>query len=89
MWSTAASANANANLLTTKQQLLALEKLGALPTTAANEVRNIVAEGIADKFGEPYRNFPFAREGTEIRRDAVPNQCSLRKSVEGFVANAW
>lgn len=69
-------------------QLLALEKLGALPTPAADEVRNIVAEGIADKFGEPYRNFPCAREGIEIRRDAVPKQCSLRRSVEGFVANA-
>ncbi|KAG6367152.1 hypothetical protein INS49_001336 [Diaporthe citri] len=69
-------------------QLLGLEKLGALPTTAADEVRNIIAEGIADKFGETYRTFPCAREGTEIRRDAVPKQCSLRKSVEGFVAEA-
>ncbi|KAL2283954.1 hypothetical protein FJTKL_09202 [Diaporthe vaccinii] len=69
-------------------QLLALEKLGALPTPAADEVRNIIAEGIADKFGETYRTFPCARLGTEIRRDAVPKQCALRKSVEGFVAEA-
>lgn len=75
-------------LLTTKQQLLALEKLGVLPTPAADEVRNIIAEGIADKFGETYRTFPCARLGTEIRRDAVPKQCALRKSVEGFVAEA-
>lgn len=84
-----ATATATANLLTTKQQLLALEKLGALPTDAADEVRNIVAEGIADKFSQPYRSFPCAREGTEIRRDAVPKRCALRTSVEGLVANAW
>lgn len=76
------------SLLTTKQQLLALEKLGALPTPAADEVRNIIAEGIADKFGETYRTFPCAREGIEIRRDVVPKQCALRKSVQGFVAEA-
>ncbi|KAI7774263.1 hypothetical protein LA080_009013 [Diaporthe eres] len=70
------------------ETLLALEKLGALPTPAADEVRNIIAEGIADKFGETYRTFPCARLGTEIRRDAVPKQCALRKSVEGFVAEA-
>ncbi|KKY32253.1 hypothetical protein UCDDA912_g07794 [Diaporthe ampelina] len=69
-------------------QLLALEKLGALPTHAADEVRNIVAEGIADKFGESYRTFPCAREGIEIRRDAVPKPCALRKSAQEFVAQA-
>lgn len=79
---------ANANFLTTKQQLLGLEKLGALPTPAADEIRNIVAEGIAEKFGETYRTFPCAREGTQIRRDAVPKPCSLRKSVQEFVAEA-
>lgn len=87
--SAVATATATANLLTTKQQLLALEKLGALPTDAADEVRNIIAEGIADKFSQPYRSFPCAREGTEIRRDAVPKRCALRMSVEGFIANAW
>lgn len=76
------------NLLTTKQQLLALEKLRALTPTAADEVRNIVAEGIANKFGEPYRSFPCTREGVQIRRDAVPKNCSLRESAEEFVANA-
>lgn len=50
---------ANANFLTTKQQLLVLEKLGAVPTLAADEVRNIIADGIADKFGEIYRTFPL------------------------------
>lgn len=79
---------ANANFLTTKQQLLALEKLGALPTLAADEVRNIIAEGIADKFGDNYRKFPCAREGIEIRRDAVPKPCVLRKSAQEFVAAA-
>ncbi|POS76751.1 hypothetical protein DHEL01_v204864 [Diaporthe helianthi] len=70
------------------ETLLALEKLGALPPTAADEVRNIVAEGIANKFSEPYRTFPCTREGVQIRRDAVPKKCSLRESVEELVANA-
>ncbi|KAG8166758.1 hypothetical protein KVR01_002447 [Diaporthe batatas] len=70
------------------ETLLALENLGTLTSTAADEVRNIVAEGIANKFGELYRSFPCTREGVQIRRDAVPKTCSLRESVEGFVANA-
>ncbi|KAI3398556.1 hypothetical protein diail_8901, partial [Diaporthe ilicicola] len=68
--------------------LLALEKLEVLAPSSADEIRNIVAEGIADKFGETYRAFPGAREGTEIRRDAKPQPCALRKSVEKFVGAA-
>lgn len=77
---------ANGNSLTTKQQLLGLQRLGFLAPPAADEIRNLVAEGIADKLGDSYRTFPSAHEGTEIRRDAVPEPCALKKNVEKFVA---
>ncbi|KAL1845954.1 hypothetical protein Daus18300_014396 [Diaporthe australafricana] len=68
-------------------QLLALEKLGVLNAASADEVRNIVAEGIADKFSETYRTFPLVREGTQIRRDLRPSPCALKKSAEKFVGS--
>ncbi|KAK2601051.1 hypothetical protein N8I77_010526 [Diaporthe amygdali] len=68
------------------ETLLGLQRLGFLAPPAADEIRNLVAEGIADKLGDSYRTFPSAHEGTEIRRDAVPEPCALKKNVEKFVA---
>ncbi|ROW13649.1 hypothetical protein VPNG_04520 [Cytospora leucostoma] len=64
--------------------LLKLEKLGALTVEDADEIRNIVAEGIADKFNKRYRAFPGEREGVEIRRNMVPKECVLKKRSEAY-----
>lgn len=49
-----------------------------------DEIRNIVAEGVADKFNKRYRPFPGEREGVEIRRDIVPKECVLKKRFEAY-----
>lgn len=49
----------------------------------ADEIRNIVAEGIAQKFEERYRAFPGERKGVQIRRDRVPADCTLKKCFDG------
>jgi hypothetical protein len=48
----------------------------------ADEIRNIVAEGIAEKFEERYRAFPSERKGVQIRRDMIPAACTLKKRFD-------
>ncbi|KUI54208.1 hypothetical protein VP1G_01556 [Cytospora mali] len=62
--------------------LLQLEKLGVLDGDDADEIRNIVAEGIAEKFDERYRTFPSDSMGVQIRRDMIPKPCVLKKRVD-------
>ncbi|ROV98768.1 hypothetical protein VMCG_06816 [Cytospora schulzeri] len=67
------------------QPLLELEKLGALDAEMADEIRNIVAEGIAEKFEERYRIFPGERKGVQIRRNRVPAPCTLKRCFDAHV----
>ncbi|CAN8100569.1 unnamed protein product [Discula destructiva] len=59
--------------------LLKLEGAGLLQAAAADHIRIIVAEGIADSFGERYRTYPSAPRLTAvpIRRDAPVAKCPL------------
>lgn len=53
-------------------------------------MRTIVAEDIADHFGERYRTFPHGvkQDGLEIRRDRLSKKCVLEARTEDRVAAA-
>lgn len=53
-------------------------------------MRTIVAEDIADHFGERYRAFPHGvkQDGLEIRRDCLPKRCVLEARTEDRIAAA-
>lgn len=72
------------------QTLLQLERSGLLREAAGDEVRVIVAEDIAEHFGEHYRTFPsaFRQGGLEIRRDCVPKPCVLQTRMDERVRAA-
>lgn len=61
------------------QIILKMEKADLLRETAGDHIRVIVAEGIAQSFGDRYRVYPSAPRPDKlpIRRDSVPNPCVL------------
>lgn len=72
------------------QTLQKLERTGLLRQAGGDEVRTIVAEDIAEHFGERYRVFPAGvkHEGLNIRRDSVPKTCVLRARIAERVSVA-
>lgn len=73
------------------QTLQKLERTGLLREASGDEVRTIVAEDIADHFGDRYRAFPHGvkQGGLEIRRDRLPKKCVLLARTDDRIAETW
>lgn len=72
----------------TKQTLLKLESLALLRPDAADHIRTLVAEDIAEKCEERYRLYPCGprQELLQIRRNALAPTCPLQLRLKEYSA---